>query len=132
MQNNKKTFILLCLSVLWAATIFYLCTNPSNSLPKIGIPHFDKIAHFGVFFIQSVLLSLLFGFMKCKSYLKIIILSTILSFLYGGIIEVLQDNYFNRNGDFYDLLADTVGGFFGAIFFPTVFKLLNRIFRSSK
>jgi VanZ family protein len=70
--------------------------------------------------------------MKCKSYLKIIFLSTILSFLYGGIIEILQDNYFNRKGDFYDLLADTVGGFFGAIFFPTVFKLFNCIFRNSK
>jgi VanZ family protein len=131
MAFNKKTYIFLTLSIAWAAIIFYLCTIPADRIPKIEFRFMDKLAHFGVFFVQSVLLSLLFNFQTRKSYFKIIFLSTLLVFVYGGLIELLQDNFFNRHGDLHDLIADVIGGFVGAMFFPTFIRLFNFLFSNN-
>ena len=125
MEKRTKVYLLLISSVVWAMLIFVLCTMPPSDVPKFNILYFDKLAHFGVFFIQSILLSLLFNFQTRKSYYQIIILSTLMAFVYGGIIEILQSKFFNRSGDFYDLIADILGGFFGAIIYPTVLRLLK-------
>ena len=98
---------------------------PASGLPKIKLPYIDKIVHFGIFFVQSVLLSLLFNFQTKKSYFMIILLSTLMAFAYGGIIEILQNNVFNRTGDVYDLIADILGGFAGAILYPTLLRRYN-------
>lgn len=132
MEKRKKTYILLILSVAWAVLIFVFCTIPSSGLPKVNIPHMDKIVHFGFFFVQSVLLSLLFNFQTRKSYIRIILLSTLLSFIYGGLIEVLQGTLFNRSGDVYDLLADILGGFVGAMIYPTILRIYYIVFKKNK
>jgi VanZ family protein len=129
MAFNKKTYILLLLSIAWAAIIFYLCTMPDQKIPKFEFRFMDKLAHFGVFFVQSVLLSLLFNFQTRKRYFIIILLSTLLVFVYGGLIEILQANFFNRQGDVYDLIADVIGGFVGAMFYPTFIRLFNFLFK---
>jgi len=126
MDKRKKTYILLILSVVWAIVIFFLCTMPDPEISKFNIPHFDKIAHFSIFFVQSVLLSLLLNFQTRKSYFQIIIFSTLLAFAYGGLIEILQSKFFNRSGEFYDLIADIMGGFFGAIAYPTILRFVSK------
>ena len=125
MERRKKTYILLILSIVWAIVIFVLCTMPVTGISSFNIPYMDKIAHFGVFFVQSVLLSLLLNFQTRKSYFQIIIFSTLLAFVYGGVIEILQSKFFNRSGDFYDLIADIMGGFFGAITYPTILRFVS-------
>ncbi|MDR2384085.1 MAG: VanZ family protein [Tannerella sp.] len=125
---NKKIYLFLFLSIAWAAMIFYFCTIPSNKIPKLEFRYMDKLAHFGVFFVQSVLLSSVFSLRIRKSYFAIIFLSTLMIFVYGGLIEILQDNFFNRRGDVYDLIADVTGGFFGAMFFPAFIRLYNFLF----
>ena len=132
MEKRKKVYTLLILSVAWAILIFVLCALPSNDLPNVKIPYFDKIAHFGIFFIQSVLLSLLFDFQTRKSYFKIIFLSTLLVFVYGGFIEILQGNIFSRSGDIYDLIADILGGFLGAIAYPTVLRFYYKFIKKGR
>lgn len=132
MEKKKKTYILLGLSVVWAVLIFVFCTMPSNRLPSVRIPHLDKVAHFGFFFVQSVLLSLLFNFQTKRSYFQIICLSTVLAFAYGGLIEIMQGVFFNRSADVYDLIADIVGGFAGAMFYPTVLRIVRPIFKKYK
>ena len=127
MGKRKKTYILLILSVVWAIIIFFLCTMPNPEVSKFSIPHFDKMAHFGIFFVQSVLLSLLLNFQTRKSFFQIILFSTLLAFVYGGLIEILQSKFFNRSGEFYDLIADIMGGFFGAIAYPTILRVINKI-----
>lgn len=123
---------MLGLSVVWAVLIFVFCTMPSNRLPSVRIPHLDKVVHFGFFFVQSVLLSLLFNFETKRSYFQIIGLSTILAFVYGGMIEIMQGAFFNRSADVYDLIADMVGGFIGAMLFPTVLRIVRLIFKKYK
>ena len=126
MEKRKKTIILLILSIVWSILIFVLCTMPANDLPKYRILYMDKIAHFGFFFVQSVLLSLLLRYRTKRSYLDIIILSTFQAFLYGGVIEFLQNEFFNRTGDLYYLMADTLGWLLGAVTYPGFFRLFNK------
>jgi VanZ family protein len=133
MKVKNKTYIFLFLCIAWATVIFILCTLPVERVPKVEFKFSDKIAHFGVFFIQSVLLSLLFNFQAHKkTYIQIILFSTLMIFVYGGLIEILQQNFFNRNGDVYDLIADVIGGFAGAMFFPTFIRIFNFAFKRKK
>ena len=129
MEKRKKIGVLLILSIIWTIVIFVLCTMPPSGIPEVRIPYLDKIAHFGIFFVQSVLLSLLFNFQSRKSYFQIILLSTLLAFAYGGLIEILQSEFFNRTGDFYDLIADILGGFAGAIAYPTILRLFRKLIK---
>jgi VanZ family protein len=129
MKTNNKTYIWLFLSIAWALLIFYFCTMPPEKIPETNIPYADKVVHFGFFFVQSVLLSLMFNFQAKNSYFQIIFLATLLTFIYGGLIEILQSRFFNRTGDFYDLLADILGGFVGTITYPTLLKIYRKAFK---
>ena len=126
MELRKKTFILLALSIVWAVFIFICCTLPPSAIPKFNIPHLDKAAHFGFFYVQSVLLSLLFHLNTRKNYFQIIFLSTFLVFVYGGIIEIVQSEFFNRAGEYQDVLADVLGGLSGALTCPAILKLFKK------
>ena len=112
----------MILCIAWTILIFVLCTIPPSNIPKIKIANIDKAAHFGFFFIQSVLLSLLLRFWLGKRKVQIIFFSTLQAFIYGGLIEFLQDRFFNRTGDLYDLIADVLGGFFGALIIASAYK----------
>ena len=98
-------YSLLGRNIIWAGVIFFLCAIPSDSIPnpKLNIPHLDKVVHFGMFFIMSIFT---IGF----------------SFIYGGLIEVLQFKYFNRGGDWWDLFADVLGGVVGCLLYPAAKK----------
>jgi VanZ family protein len=120
------------LSIAWALLIFHFCTMSPDKIPGIKIPHADKAVHFGFFFVQSVLLSLMFNFQAKKSYFQIILLATLLTFIYGSLIEILQSRFFNRTGDLYDLIADILGGFTGAMIYPTLLRMYGKTFKKYK
>jgi Predicted integral membrane protein len=128
MEKRKKVYLLLISSVVWTIIIFVLCTLPPSEIPQTKIPYLDKIAHFGIFFILSILLSLLLNYRTRKSYFQIIIFATFIAFFYGGIIEILQSRYFNRSGDLYDLIADITGGFLGALIYPIILRIKRKTF----
>lgn len=109
-------------NILWAIVIFILCSIPGNDLPKtsmITIPHFDKIVHFGMFFIMGIFL---FAEISIQTKLKRTSITSVILLvitIYGGIIEYLQQNYFtNRSGDYWDLIADILGGIIAIILYP--------------
>lgn len=42
--------------------------------------------------------------------LKLVVFAILIPIIYGGIIEIIQDEYFpERSGDWYDFLADILG-----------------------
>ena len=45
-------------NVIWFLIIFVLCALPGEDIPdpRLNIPHLDKVVHFGMFFIFSLLL----------------------------------------------------------------------------
>lgn len=122
------TKIIIGANIIWIFIIFILCALPGDSIPnpQLKIPNLDKIVHFGMFFILSVLLT--YPLEKCTSLSKIKIYMIIIgtTIVYGGIIEILQYNFFNRSGDVWDLLADVTGGIAGCPCYPFIKRILFR------
>lgn len=93
-------------AILWTVIIFVLCSYPSASLPTIT---HDKTLHF----IAFAGFSFFWFFHSSKAWL--IILSAA---LYGIGIEFWQailPKSFHRGFDWYDALADAVGGIIGYV-----------------
>ncbi len=120
---RNSRFWLACFLV-WFAVLVALS---SFSGPQIGPPpfaHFDKLAHFGYFFGGGGLLSAFLYFRKTTgvSWLGIIVTVVIVCSLIGVLDEWRQTFTPGRSGnDFYDWLADSLGGLAGA----WVFKLVH-------
>lgn len=121
-------------NIIWAIVIFILCSIPGDNLPHtsmIEIPYFDKMVHFGLFFIMGIFLIAELRYQTKLSRISIAFITFALIAIYGGAIEILQENYFtNRSGDFWDLCADVAGGVTSVFMFPFLKKqkdlLLNR------
>ena len=97
--NSKYT------AIFWTVLIFILCTIPSERLPP-NQPN-DKISHFIAFAGFTF-----FWFFHTSKHWLIILLSA----FYGIIIEFWQGSLpqsFHRSFDWFDALADAVGGLMG-------------------
>ncbi|WP_321319743.1 VanZ family protein [Labilibaculum sp.] len=121
-------------NILWAVVIFILCSIPGDDLPKtsiITIPHFDKIVHFGMFFIMGIFL---FAELSIQTKLRRVYSAGIILLLialYGGLIEYLQQNYFvHRSGDYWDLFADIFGGVIAILIYPWLKKQKDLLLNS--
>ncbi len=121
-------------NIIWAIVIFVLCSIPGDNLPQtsmIQIPHFDKMVHFGLFFIMGIFLIAELRYQTKLTRISIAFITFVVIAFYGGAIEILQEHYFtNRSGDFWDLFADVAGGITSVFMFPFLKKqkdlLLNR------
>jgi VanZ family protein len=90
-------------AIFWTVLIFILCTLPSEHLPKNN----DKTSHFIAFAGFTF-----FWFFQSSKYWLILLLAAI----YGISIEFWQailPKSFHRGFDWYDALADAVGGIIG-------------------
>lgn len=129
-----KNRLLSGANIVWIAIIFILCAIPSEDIPDPGlnIPHLDKVVHFGMFFVMSLLICY-----KCENQKRlntkyIYGFAVGLSVIYGGLIEILQHYFFNRGGDIWDLVADIAGGVAGCLAYPTVKKLEARFLKGKR
>lgn len=91
---------------------FTLSPKGPDSLPLIDIPHFDKIGHFGLFFILSIFLFLAVSNTKRK--ITWLVTIGYCSFL-GVLTEYVQTKIEGRSGDIMDFIADMLGGICGAL-----------------
>ena len=100
------------MSVLYSLFVFYMSIVPD--VPDFKLPDFnlkDKVMHGGAY----VVLSLIICFeLYRQRYLfrekKMVAWSIGFPILYGGLIELLQENFFPpRSGEWSDWLADIVG-----------------------
>lgn len=104
-------------AIFWLVLILILCTIPSEHLPKAQ-PN-DKISHF-VFFSGFTF----FWFFHSSKHWLIILIAA----LYGIGIEFWQGSLpesFHRSFDWYDALADGIGGVMGLIAYWLFNKLIN-------
>nr|WP_320117722.1 VanZ family protein [uncultured Marinifilum sp.] len=122
-------------NIIWAIIIFILCSVPGDDLPKTSafeIPYFDKIVHFGMFFVMGIFLLAELSFQTRLKRKSRIIVSLLVIAFYGAIIEYLQQNFFvNRSGDYADLAADIIGGI-TAIFMYQWLKIKKDLLLNSK
>lgn len=121
LKITDKKFI-TGVAVLWVLVIFVLCALPGEDIPDPGldIPHLDKVVHFGMFFIMSLLIVLPLELHTSLSRRKIYAIAVLVALGYGGLIEILQHYFFNRGGDVWDLCADVLGGIAGCFCYPRI------------
>ncbi len=103
-------------SIFWAAFILGICLMPGRDLPSVSIWEFDKIVHFGVYFLLAVLLywgwekQQIVRFLHQQVALKIVLICV----AYGFAVEVLQEWLTtDRHFDLFDALANGLGGLVG-------------------
>lgn len=121
-----RPFCLFLPAIIWGAVIFVIISLPPSAVPptdKLGIPHIDKIIHFGIFFIFGGLL--VFGFFRLGlKHIKYIIISILIGISYGALTEYLQSCCFSgRHGSVADFIADGFGTVFGALFMLMMSKI---------
>lgn len=116
----KHFTLLKALTFIWLLLITLLCMIPQEELPNAGgIPHIDKLVHFVLYFVLSVLA--LFVLSKHKSSRKLAIIATI--FIFSFLIEIMQEIMpFGRAFSFTDLIANLSGILTGLLLFQ---KKLN-------
>src|ERR1700712_370088 len=103
------------LTILWALFVLVLCSikiGDNVTHQPMFFPGFDKLVHCGFFF---VLVAFWCNGIIRKQNTRLVsykdaAIVTIISILYGGLIELLQLTIFTwRSADWSDLFADTVG-----------------------
>jgi VanZ family protein len=109
-------------SLAWTFFVFGLCSLPGKAIPSshwFDLISFDKFVHASIFWTLAVLwingLSNQQTF-KLKS-IWIIGGSVVFSIGYGGLLEILQSNFFSdRMGEWNDFIANSFGALVAAFF----------------
>jgi len=100
--------------LLWGLVIFILSLMPGGqgNMLMFGIPHFDKVGHFGMYAIWTFLIFIALAgyprFSKAKAFSTSVLLGTIT----GVALEYGQ--YFMHQGRSFEL-ADMIANAFGAL-----------------
>jgi VanZ family protein len=95
--------------IAWATGIFLMSCLPSREHTPLfaGV---DKVFHFGLFGMLSVLFFFAFHYERRHPALKAAILALLLTAAYGAFDELHQSFTATRRVDFIDWLADAAGG----------------------
>jgi VanZ family protein len=104
-------FSLLLIALLWTGVICYFCLIKSSDLPVIQIPNLDKCIHALFHFVFTFVWFLFFyKQLKLGSIFKPLLISFASSFVFGIIIEILQELVTTtRHADVLDVLSNFVG-----------------------
>lgn len=110
MKNYSRYLLLPIFVVLLIFT--GTCLISSSSIPSVpsGLP-WDKLVHFGMFFVLSFV-NFVDYYKLCDGkppILRWIFWGFVLPVIYGGVIEILQERFFDRSGDWFDFIADALG-----------------------
>jgi len=95
--------------IAWAAGIFLLSCLPFKQHTPL-FPGVDKVAHLGLFGMLSVLLFFAFYYERGRPALKAALLALLITAAYGAFDEFHQSFTPTRSVDFFDWVADAVGG----------------------
>ncbi len=106
-------------------TFSSLSSFEGADLSYFNIPYFDKMVHFGFYFILVVLgvFALKEQFKNRLKLFKCLVSALIFAITYGIIIEVLQAMFtVSREGDVLDAIANTVGALSGTMASKVLFS----------
>lgn len=117
-------------SIILSAIILYLSLKNANELskvPLINIPHFDKFAHFCMYF---TLMTSIFYETAVNTLNKSLFTLALIPFFYGIILEILQGTLTTtRSASVYDAIFNTVGILISILVWLTIIKLRKHNFR---
>lgn len=114
LETHKKKFLYLPLAAYWLL-IFVLTSIPGNSLPRLIMGISDKAKHFGAYLVLSFLLNFALHFQtKFKILNKYFSVYTLAIISFYGILDEIHQIFIpGRYFEWYDFLADFLGGLIG-------------------
>ena len=118
-MSNVKT-VVRWLAIVWTIIMLIGCLTPHKDIPEELSTFNDKTLHIAIF-VPFAILWIASGYR--------IAYVLIAGILFGGLIEVLQGILpINRNADWLDLAADSLGTVLGTIsgwLLPQKYKITN-------
>ena len=114
-------------AIIWALIILILSGYPGKYIPEVPVWQFDKLVHSTIYAILSFCLLIPYyqQYIERNKRLQIGLLIIFISTFYGGFMEILQNSIFiNRSGNWYDFIANMIGGIIGVILYPLIINLL--------
>ena len=120
MSGLHKFFSYWLPIIIYCLFIFIQSSYPSiKSAPEL--PYFDKVLHFVGYALLGALFLRAFKTSRIKNNVKlVVILSILLSSLYGISDEIHQYFVPYRDADLMDVLADTLGGIMGVYLYQAL------------
>lgn len=118
--------------LIWTILILAACGFPGEQLPEFSflMEGIDKVAHFVLFFIHTILLSFgIHDFHEKKDQKIRFVIIALVSCIYGIIMEILQATTFkNRTFEYGDVIANSAGCLTGFLFYSKyLFKIIPGI-----
>jgi VanZ family protein len=132
MQLKKRfRFLPAALFTFLIAILSLLPSSEMSGIKWFHIPFFDKIVHFGMYFILAILFIYAMENSRTKLDLRLALLVFLIGIAYGGLLEILQYlMHAGRSADWFDFLSDALGSLTGImIYFPVMRFLLTRLKR---
>ncbi len=119
-----KLFYFLPASI-WGAFILIISLTPSSKIPSFSLLEMyfaDKIIHFVMYLIFTILISTGFYLQKSYRHYKNYLFSILVPLITGGLTEFMQDVItHNRSSDIFDMLANLAGIAAGILLFRFTF-----------
>lgn len=114
-------------AVLYTITIIYGSLIKTSNIPELYLGLSDKVIHAVAYFFLSCIW--FFGvFSKKSNFFKTIFAVAGIIFIFGIIIEVLQEVFSTgRQADFYDVMANCVGILAASVLIISLNKILFRL-----
>lgn len=114
--KNKTVFYVYVPLIFYWIFLFTLTTIPTDAIPQIFYTQ-DKLEHLTAYFFLAILMNLTLHFQKKYSLFSkySTLFSFVLIILYAAVDELHQLMVPGRYCDFYDFLADSVGGILGIL-----------------
>lgn len=114
LESHRRKFLYVPLLSYWLL-IFILTSIPGRSLPKDFLILSDKIKHFGAYLVLSFLLNFAFHLQSKYSVLrKYSVVYTLLVISFYGLFDEIHQIFIpGRYFEWFDFLADLIGGIAG-------------------
>ena len=109
-MNRKYLFI----SIVYALFVFWVSIQPITREATELFPYQDKVVHAFLYTVFAIIIAI--GMVRNeKGYnsKKVIILSIIIPFVYGALMEVCQKFVPTRSFEIFDLFANLMGSVIG-------------------
>ncbi|VAV85385.1 hypothetical protein MNBD_DELTA01-1311 [hydrothermal vent metagenome] len=110
--GSKPLLLNFFILLSYMALIFVLSVKPAPE----GIPGFwqmDKLIHAGVYAVMGLLALGVTGRLVVTNKRRAALYAFLISFIFGGSMEVVQSFIPAREGSFYDCIANGIGAFIG-------------------
>lgn len=110
--------------LLFSILIFYFSSLSRITFLPQNIWDYDKIVHFAIYFfygLSSIIFVYKFFVNKYKNS-KILFFAVLIGVIFAASDEFHQSFTPNRNSDFYDFLADSIGIFLSVLIFNLILK----------